>query len=381
MCYFMRTMIVAFATSAFAIYATAQTTSNTDPSQSQSQQNQTQQTNQAVPTNTTPTATTPPAVTSQPRAPVVSPAQTPRGNQPQPTLNRDVITQPNVATQPVLPNQPSTLRQPIRTGMPARTFDNNPTLQNRTAIQRPLTLRERVAARQVLRGPDIGLWFGRPVRGGGLVINDIATTGPIARLGFLEGDRIVSVNGQPVLSEPDFTRYLLSGEKNPIQVVVARDGRNQSIVVDPRLFYQESLAPTVEPMEQFGVVLDDRFDDRIVIWRVLPDSPAFYAGFRPGDVITTASGQSFTTRTQFERALAAMPAGEMALQVRRGDRVRDLTVDVPTFQRAVPHVSARPVTPNDARGVPNSDKQKTNQPLEPAGSSLQGGQREPRANR
>jgi len=263
-----------------------------------------------------------------------------------------------------------------------RTIESNPTnWHNRSVSQRPQSLRERIAARQVLRGPDIGLWFGRPVRGGGLVINDIATTGPIARFGFLEGDRIVPVNGQPVLSEADFTRSFLTGATNPIEVVVVRDGRNQSIVVDPTAFYQESFAPTVEPLEQFGIVLDDRFDDRIVVWRVLPQSPAFYAGFRPGDVITTASGETFATRTQFERALAAMPAGEVALQIRRGNRVRDLMVNVPTFQRAVPHVSARPVAPGDGRGVPNSDNQKTNQPLEPPGSSPQGVPREPRANR
>jgi hypothetical protein len=386
----MRTMIVAFATFAFAMYAMAQATSNTDPTQNQTQQanqapravqapqaNQAPQAPQAV---QAPQATRAPQATTQPRAPVVNPGQT-RSSQP-PTLNRDVITQPNVATQPVLPNQPSTLRQPVRTGAADRTFDNNPAfLHNRTVFQQPLSLRERIAMRQILRGPDIGLWFGRPVRGGGLVISDIATTGPIARLGFLEGDRIVSVNGQPVLSEPDFTRLLLTGEANPAQVVVTRDGRNQSIVVDPTLFYQENLATTIEPLEQFGIVLDDRFDDRTVVWRVLPETPAFYAGFRPGDVITTAGGQSFTTRTQFERALAAMPAGEAVLRVRRGDRVRDLAVDVPAFQRAVPHVSARPVAPSDAGGVPNNDSQKINQPPDPAGPSLQGTPREPRTNR
>ena len=386
MSYFIRTTIVAFAAFAFAIGAMAQATSNTDPVQNQPQQTnqapqavQAPQANQAVqaPTATTaPQATTAPRASTQPRAPVVNPGQTL-------PLNRDVITQPNVATQPVLPNQPSTLRQPVRTGVADHTFDNNPAyLHNRTVtIQGPLSLRDRIAARQILRGPDIGLWFGRPVPGSGLVISDVATTGPIARLGFLEGDRIVSVNGQPVLSEPDFTRYLLTGQTNPVEVVVARGGRNQSIIVDPTVFYQESLAPTIEPLEQFGVVLDDRFDDRAVVWRVLPETPAFYAGFRPGDVITTASGQSFTTRTQFERALAAMPAGEAVVRVRRGDSARELAVDVPAFQQAVPHVSARPIAPGDARGIPNNDQQKINQPPEPAGPNLQDSPREPRANR
>jgi hypothetical protein len=115
-------------------------------------------------------------------------------------------------------------------------------------------------------------------------------------------------------------------------------------------------------------------------------------------VITTLSGQPFLTRTQFEQAIAGLPAGEATLQVRRGDQPRELVVDVPTLVRPVPHISARPVTPSNVRvdippadrskkraatgvTVPNSDELKTNQPLDAARPNIQGGEREPRANR
>ena len=74
-------------------------------------------------------------------------------------------------------------------------------------------------------------------------------------------------------------------------------------------------------------------------------------------------------------------AGEAVVRVRRGDSARELAVDVPAFQQAVPHVSARPIAPGDARGIPNNDQQKINQPPEPAGPNLQDSPREPRANR
>jgi len=165
------------------------------------------------------------------------------------------------------------------------------------------------------------------------VISDVVTTGPFARLGFVEGDRIISVNGNPALTEPDFMQLLLANNANPVDVVVFRNGRNQRIVVDPTILAQENFVPEVSPLEQFGIVLDDRFNDRVVVWQVLPQSPAFYAGFRPGDVVTTLSGQPFRTRAEFENAVVGMRAGQANVQVRRGDRARNLVIDVPQFTR------------------------------------------------
>ena len=117
----------------------------------------------------------------------------------------------------------------------------------------------------------------------------------MARFGFRDGDRIVSVSGHPVVSERQFIDFLLTDTVNPVQVVVFRNGRNQAIVVDPTVLTQQNFAEA-EPLEEFGIVLDDRFNDRIVVWRVLPGTPAFYAGFHPGDVISTLRGQPFRTR-------------------------------------------------------------------------------------
>jgi len=181
------------------------------------------------------------------------------------------------------------------------------------------------------RAPDIGLWFNRPTANG-LVIADIAPTAAIAHLGFREGDRILTVNGHPVLTEPEFMQSLITGDPNPVQVVVFRNGRNEVVTVDPSLVTQQTAFAPTNPLDQFGIVLDDRFDDRIVVWRVIPESPAFYAGFRPGDVVTTLAGQPFRTRTEFETALAGMRTDNANIQVRRGDRVRDLVIDVPRLK-------------------------------------------------
>ncbi len=173
------------------------------------------------------------------------------------------------------------------------------------------------------------------------MISDVSTRGAIAKLGFREGDRIVSVNGQRVTREDQFIQYLLYGDARRVTVIIFRDGREQTIYVEPAVLTQEYEYTEVDPMERFGIILDDRYDDRIVVWRVIPRSPAYYAGFRPGDVIVTFSGRPYRTRTEFETSSRQWRAGDVNVQVRRGDRTRDLSVGIPNDDRRSDRVERR----------------------------------------
>jgi S1-C subfamily serine protease len=184
-----------------------------------------------------------------------------------------------------------------------------------------------------MRGPDIGIWFNRSSRDG-LVISDVSSRGAIAKLGFHEGDRIVSVNGHRVTREDEFIRFLLHSDVDRVKVIVVRDGREETIIVEPAVLTHEYEYADVDPLEQFGIIVDDRYDDRIVVWRVIPRSPAYYAGFRPGDVIVTFGDHRYRTRSEFEKSVATWKSGEAKVQIRRDDRTRDLSVDVPKFEKS-----------------------------------------------
>jgi len=260
---------------------------------------------------------------------------TPAANPRQPIRTNRIQEDRNAARQPSLTTQAAPANVPqAGTGIVDPSIQNAPLgTQYRGLLESQTRLRERTAFRpQVLRGPDVGLWFNPSTRDG-LVIADVATTGPFARLGFVEGDRIVSVNGRRVLTEPDFMQFLVANNANPVEVVVFRNGRNERIVVDPTILTQDNFIPEVTPLQEFGIVLDDRFNDRVVIWQVLPQSPAFYAGFRTGDVVTTLSGQPFRTRSEFETAVVGLRSGQANVQVRRSGRARNLVIDVPQFTR------------------------------------------------
>src|SRR4029450_1999448 len=104
-----------------------------------------------------------------------------------------------------------------------------------------------------------------------------------------------------------------------------------------------------DPVEHFGVVLDDRYDDRVVAWKVIPQSPAYYAGIRAGDVFTTFRGQPVTTRNDFVKGFTNLNQGNVPVQVRRGERTRDYTVDVPRYQARTERTALRPNYDRDIR--------------------------------
>ena len=97
----------------------------------------------------------------------------------------------------------------------------------------------------------------------------------------------------------------------------------------------------------------------LVISNVQPESPAYKAGLREGDVIIRINGQTVRSLIEFTRELlfstAAKPA---ALQVRQGDVTRDITVNlVPenTFFNAAlvtqrTGLTLRELTPDEAKG-------------------------------
>jgi predicted metalloprotease with PDZ domain len=180
------------------------------------------------------------------------------------------------------------------------------------------------------RSADFGLWFNRATDRG-LVVSDVGTTGAVAKLGFDEGDRIITVNGQKVASENEFVQYLLADNvrSKRVEVVVFRGDKQQMVYVEPSVLVKEYTTITVDPLEDYGLIIDDRYTDRIVIWRVIPRSPAYYAGIRAGDVITVFNGNNVTTVGALRASVRAAPPGNVSMSVSRSSKIRVYQIEAP----------------------------------------------------
>jgi hypothetical protein len=179
------------------------------------------------------------------------------------------------------------------------------------------------------RPADIGLWFDATARQG-LVISDVASSGAVTTLGFRPGDRIVSVNGQRVVRDADFMNYLFADDLRDqrVRVVVNRQGREEIVFVEPASLIREVTTVQHDPLEDLGVVLDDRYQDRAIVWKVIRRSPAFYGGVRSGDVITAINRERVATPEDAEQIAAHLEPGPVVIEVNRGDQPRQVRVEV-----------------------------------------------------
>jgi S1-C subfamily serine protease len=181
-----------------------------------------------------------------------------------------------------------------------------------------------------IRPPDVGIWFD-PTATDSLVIAAIDEAGPIAQLDLEEGDRILEVNHVKVTRETDFIKLLFATKARDGRVDILLVRKNKEIVVpvEPALLLEHYKAVRHDPLEQLGLVIDDRYDNRVLVWKVLPRSPAFYAGIRPGDVITKWGDQRIVERRTFTDLVPTVQPGRVAVEVNRGSRVRPLRLEVP----------------------------------------------------
>jgi len=80
-----------------------------------------------------------------------------------------------------------------------------------------------------------GYRLGFSMEGNEPVVHDVSADYPAAAIGLTKGDRIVSINGEPVNSTSDVPSLIESSHGKPVAVVVRRDGTNVPLMpIRPR---------------------------------------------------------------------------------------------------------------------------------------------------
>ena len=203
-----------------------------------------------------------------------------------------------------------------------------------------------VAALSLLAAEPKTTWL---IRGAQLIDG---TGGPITGADVrIEGDRILEVNRVKVNRETDFIKLLFATKERDgrVEMLIVRKNKEMVLVVEPALLIEHYSVVRRDPLEQLGLVIDDRYDDRVVVWKVVPRSPAFYGGIRPGDVITRFGDQRVVERKVFGELVEKVQPGTVVVEVDRAKRLRPIRIDVPREWTVGYPEQPRPVSPDDRK--------------------------------
>jgi len=150
-------------------------------------------------------------------------------------------------------------------------------------------------------------WIGLPVPVNPSIIGYVAPDSAEGKLGIAQGDRIVSVAGQPVKSWDDVTRITIVGLTNVFPVEIEHKGHVTTYNLRAEintLLHVKTL--NLEPMEHW------------VVDRVMDGSAGQAARMSPGDEVISFAGAPISSFEQLTNLLQQRGAAETPMVVRRG---------------------------------------------------------------
>lgn len=167
--------------------------------------------------------------------------------------------------------------------------------------------------------------------GQGAVVAQVIEGSPAARAGVRAGDIVLAVNGQPVRSANELRNAIgMMRRGSTAQLDLLREGRPLKLsvkieaIAGQRATAEQDKSPSASRLEgvDLGPIAPDHplsgQEQGVQVYAVDPDSAAWRAGLREGDVILSIDRKRVRSVREAETALKA--AGErVLLHVRRGD--------------------------------------------------------------
>lgn len=148
---------------------------------------------------------------------------------------------------------------------------------------------------------------------GTLVVASLEKGGPGEIAGMRGGDTLVSVQGRSVERVESFIETMALRKDRPVEVVVRREGKMQSMVVVPRKNPDKEL-----DIGWAGVY----FGGRVGIGALVPGGAAQAVGLRVGDTIVSVGGQPLVTAEQLSQFVVAGQGKSMVFEIARpGGRI------------------------------------------------------------
>jgi regulator of sigma E protease len=148
-----------------------------------------------------------------------------------------------------------------------------------------------------------------------VVVGSFADDSVAHKAGVQVGERIVSVNGDPVDTWDQFSMVIVTKPNREVTLGIVRDGTPRSVQVTP-------VAVGKFEAGDIGVlpVMHPQVAD------VTPGEAAEEAGLQAGDVVLAAGGETNVSRERLIQLIDSHAAQPLPLNVRRGDRIMEIVV-------------------------------------------------------
>ena len=159
------------------------------------------------------------------------------------------------------------------------------------------------------------------------VIGDVIPSSYAEKAGFVAGDEIQAIHGKSTPSWQAAALALLdAGLDAPAAFPVSvREPDGNDRILQVTLDKSTRLLGKGNPLENFGIK-PWRPTYRAIIDHLEPGSPAEKAGMQAGDLVVSADGSPIADWSQWVDYIRSRPERKIAVQVRRGDRLVDLSV-------------------------------------------------------
>ncbi|UCH74526.1 MAG: RIP metalloprotease RseP [Rhodospirillales bacterium] len=144
------------------------------------------------------------------------------------------------------------------------------------------------------------------------VVAAVAPESAAARAGIEPGDRVISVDGDPLERYEDLAGRVALHPGDPIEVEIERDGRTLAMTVTPDPVEMKMIDDTVQTVGTLGVGLIPP-----VVAEVIPDSAAAEAGFRVGDRVMQIGDTPIGRFEELRQIVLAAPGKPLEFLIAR----------------------------------------------------------------
>lgn len=141
------------------------------------------------------------------------------------------------------------------------------------------------------------------------VIGWVDPTSSADKEGFLPGDRLVSINREPLEDWESLITVVLISPNEELTITFERDGQPMS----------RRLIPQADPNTGAGHIGIEPDIPKMVIANVTEGKPAHQAGIQQGDIIVSINGVPYQDYLEMLRLIKESPGTELTCEIRRGE--------------------------------------------------------------